>query len=194
MNVSRRKLALLLVAAAGLLAIAATVAWFSFWRPSLEVVDLHGGDGVSVRSGVSFIVPEQASGTGSRWPSEDAELDNPLGLSDAVVLSLPPAQGETSVDVDVYWVEDEASGPLHMLEGGTHLAAASDDGAVEVRWRDPEPGVTNVFVVTRLPNRLPGYVAISGTEATDAPTAWRVASDIWRRLSITGVELPPPPG
>jgi len=193
-SVSRRKLALLLVAAAGLLAVALAAAWFSFWRPSLEVVDLHGGDSVSVRSGVSLIMPEQASGIHSLWRSMEAELNNPLGLSDEVELRLPTGQGETSVGVDAYWVEDDGSGPLYMLEGGTHLAVASDDGAVEVRWRDPEPGITNVFVVTRLPNRLPGYVAISGTGATDAQTAWRAASDIWRRLSITGVELPPPPG
>ena len=50
----------------------------------------------------------------------------------------------------------------------------------------------NVAVITRLPGSLPGYVTVNGSDAGDAQAACEVAREVWRLLSVTGVELPSP--
>jgi len=146
-----------------------------------------------MRSGVSFTVPPRASGNLAEWRSKDAELNNPLGLSDEADMNFPTSPKRSSIYLEVYWAEGDASSPFAWMERTTRLATASADGTVQVRWAQPRPGYLNVFVVTRLPGRLPGILSFSAENAKDAGAAWRAARDVWRLLRVTDVELPPHP-
>jgi len=189
--VNPSRVALLLAGGLAACALGALGIWYVFLRPAVEVSDLRPGERCALDSGLTFVLPEQGSGSRSHWRSEDPEL-NPHGFAEEVSLSLPAQQGPLSVGIDVYRLPQLTAERLTMLENGTHLAAASDDGTVQVRWHEPESGTVNVAVITQLPGSLPGYVTVSGSEASDAQAAFEVAREVWRLLSVTGVELPSP--
>jgi hypothetical protein len=167
--------------------VAAIVAWRVFLTPSLEVSQLRSGEAVSLRSGLSYTVPPQASATFSRWRPPNS---SDLGLVDDVLFKV---EGARHIGALTYWTEGAQSGPLAMVKRGTQIASQSADGSVEVRWRRPTQGDFNVFVVTRLPGSHPGLLQIVDPEARDAASAWRSASTTWRLLNASGTDLPASP-
>jgi hypothetical protein len=169
---------------------AAVLLWAVFLAPSLKVSQLQSGDAVSLRSGLSFTVPPQASATFSRWRSPKA---GELGLVDDVLFRVAGTGSTADVGALVYWTEGDQTSPLAMVQRGTQLASQSPDGSVQVRWSKPHPGDFNVFVLTRLPGNHPGLLQISAGGARDAVSAWHAANATWRLLNASGARLPAPP-
>lgn len=168
--------------------VAAILVWRVFLTPPLKVSLLQGGEAVSLRSGLSYTVPPQATATFSRWRPPNTP---DLGMVDDVLF-----QGIKSgrpIGALTYWTEGGHSGPLAMVQRGTQLASQSADGSVQVRWRKPTQGDFNVYVVTRLPGSHPGLLQIVDPEARDAASAWRSASATWQLLNASGTDLPASP-
>ena len=188
---NRRSLWIVLgLTVAGLIA-AAVLVWSFVLRPPLQVSDLHAGQRVNLRSGVTLTLPANASGNLSRWRSPEVRLNNPNGVADFLMLRLPDADGSRDAWAYVYWQKDPSS-PIAMLQRGAHLLSRSPDGSVEVRWSTTPALDHTVYVITRLSGSRPGFLALSTNEVRDAASAWNAASTAWRQLHITNVQVPAP--
>ncbi len=159
-------------------------------RGSLEVRRLVAGDHVLLQSGLSFVVPEDMSGTWSSWHSDSRDSSSG-GLAESIVFdsarhhSVPPA-------IDVYSHCGKQSTSLRMVLR-QRLVSRSKDRTTEIRWMPPHTDVYNVFVIVRLDRHLPCVVMISAPNATSPAGAWKVVAELWRRLDVLGVSVPPRP-
>jgi len=184
----RRSMYLLIGAAIVCLMAASYLIWSLALGAPLKVTSLRSGDNVTLQSGLSLIVPHQASGTLSRWRSPDAKLNNQIGLADDLILDFPGPKGQAAVVVSAYW--SESSPALAVLKRATKVAGQSNDGSLEVRWTGSRAMDYKVFILSRLPGRRVGVVQIVAQGVTDPASALRAATDAWRRLHITGASLP----
>jgi len=138
--------------------IAALVLWPRL-APALQYETLVAGDEVTLRSGLSLVVPDGAEGGFSHWRRMMDEAGGALEPADDVLISFGSTPSELSVGLSALWARENAL----------------------------------VWVIIRLPDRLQGWVSISPSRAATPGAAWDEAVDVWRRLSITGADLPSRP-
>jgi hypothetical protein len=186
-----RLMALVAVVAVGAFLVAHAVA-----SPSVDQWDLAAGDEVSLRSGLTFVVPPASSGSftsrAAGWMPREEDLGYPLEPAEEVFLEAPGTAPGGTIALDAVWSTEEGPASLGLLRRQA-LGSGPAYSGVEVRWMKPVRGIYNVYILCSLPQRLPGVIMFEDPTVTDARGAWTAARGVWQGLSVLGAEFPPPP-
>ena len=154
--------------------------------PSASMTSYQPGEEVALANGLTVVVPSNLSAFMiSDYPGGPAEL-----------FALLDSAGDKPVSVRSLSADDLRGDDEPVLQ--YKLVARSSDRTVEVRWvaGKDEAGrrFSHVAVVTRLPGKLTGTVipipAYGRSRALTRSDALQQAAELWRRLSISGAQLP----
>lgn len=191
---SRWMLPVLILGLLVVAAVALCVGRSLLFDSNLHYRELLAGDQVSLRSGLSLVVPAESTGSLTSWRSLDEDRGNQAELAESGLVRVPGMPGLGSVGLQVFWGTSADALPRRYLFETLELGSEASEAGVEVRWSETsrEGHLYNVYIVSRLPGRLPGAIAIEDPGVTDASDAWEVAHDVWQWLSVSGADFPKP--